>query len=166
MEEDASDPPLAIRKGVTATPDILPRLPSPPPGSEIAIDGLSTRSLCTEHIEYCPPDSIVVEHTSVGQTLSSDVEVPTSRSRTPVLNDFLPVGTLLPLDPAVTLSEYISFSLESHSQMLAPAASGPARSWDPSATVDGNERAKIVVCQENGKGELHDVVMVTSDIPT
>ena len=132
----------------------------------MAIDGLSTRSICTEHIEHRPPDSIVVEHTSVGQTLSSDVEVPTSRSRTPVLNDFLPVGTLLPLDPPVTLSESTSFSLEPRSQMLTPAASGPARSWDPSATVDGNERAKIVVCQENGKGELHDVVMVTSDIPT
>ena len=75
----------------------------------MAIDGLSTRSICTEHIQHRPLDSIVVEHTSVGQTLSSDGEVPTSRSRTPVLVDFIPIGMLLPLDSALTLSEYTLF---------------------------------------------------------
>ena len=151
---------------ITATTDLPSQLPSPPPVTDIVTDGPSTRSLGTEHIEHRPPDAIVVEHTAVGHTPSSDVEVPSSPSPTPVLDDFLPIGMLLPLDSSVALSEHASFSLESHSQMLAPAASGPSRSWDPSAAVEGEESAKAALCQEKGKDEPHDDITVTSDVPT
>ena len=165
MGEDASDSSLAIREDITDIPHQKPSQPSVP---EMAIGGPSTRSLGTEHIERHPPDVIVVEHIIVGHTPSSDVEVPTPRSPTPtVLNDFLPISMLLPSDSVITLSEYASFSLGSHSQVLAPAAAGLSRSWESSAAVEGEERAKIALCQEKGMGndEPHDDVAVTSDAP-
>ena len=141
MEEDASDSSLAIREDITGIP---PQLPSPPSATEMAIGGPLTRSLGTEYIEHHPPDVILVEHTVVGHTPSSDVEVPTPRSPTQtVLNDFLPISMLLPLDSVITLSEHAFFSPGSHSQVLAPAATGLSRSLDASAAVEGEERAKI-----------------------
>ena len=48
----------------------------------------------------------------------------------------LPIGMLLPLNLAIALSEHTFLLPEYHSQMPAPAASGPPRSWDPSAAVE------------------------------
>ena len=57
-------------------------------------------------------------------------------------------------------------SLESNSQILTPAASGLSRSWDASAVGEGEESAKGTFCQEMGKDEPHDEMMVSSDVPT
>ena len=65
----------AIGKEITATSDIPPQLPSPLPVVEDVIEGPSTRSLNTEHIEHRPPDANLVEHTP-----SRDVEAPSSTS--------------------------------------------------------------------------------------
>ena len=155
-EEDASYSPSAIREDITATSDI-PQLPF----ADEAIDSPSTRSLGTEHIKHSPPDSIAVELTA-----SRDIEVPSSPSPAPVFDNLLPAGMLLPLDSAVVLSEPASFSLESHSLMLSPAAGGPSRSCDPSAAVEREDSAKAALCQEKGKGKPHDDITVTSDAPT
>ena len=113
MEKDAPSSTLEIRNDIMSTADIPPQLPSLSPVIDISIDGNSTCSLGTEHMDHRPLDAIVVEHTAVGHTSSSDVEVPSSP--TPILNDFLPIGTLLSLDSAVTLSDHLSLFLESHS---------------------------------------------------
>ena len=122
------------REEITATTDI-PQLSTLPRVTDVAIDDPSHFSQSTEHIEQRPPDAIVVEHSAVGHIPSSDVQIPTS----PTLG---PIGMPFPLNSAVALSEHASFSLDSHSQMLAPAASGPSRSCDPSAAVEGEESAK------------------------
>ena len=54
MEQNASYPTSA---DITATADIPPQLPSPSPATDVAIDGPSTRSLGSEHIEHRPLDS-------------------------------------------------------------------------------------------------------------
>ena len=98
-----------VREEITATADI----PPPPQPStlsrvtDVAIDDLSKRSLGTEHIEQCSPDTIVGEHPAVSHAPSSDVEVPSSP--TPVLGNFLSIGMLLPLNSAVALSEHTFF---------------------------------------------------------
>ena len=56
--------------------------------------------------------------------------------------------------------------LDSHSQILAPAAaSGPSRSWNPSAAVEGEKGAKTGLYQGEGKDEPHDNNTLTSDVP-
>ena len=49
--------------------------------------------------------------------------------------------------------------------MPAPAASGPSRPWDPSASVEGEESAKIGLYQGEGKDEPYDDNTLTSDVP-
>ena len=150
-----------VREEITAITDI----PPPPQQStlsrvtDVAIDVPSKRSPGTEHIEQRPPDAIVGEHTAVGHAHSSDVQVPSS----PTLG--LPIDTPLPLNSAVALSEPASFSLDYHSQMLAPAASGPSCSWDPSAAGEGEESAKTGLCQGEGNDEPYDDNTLTSDFP-
>ena len=150
MGEDASYSPSAIREDITAAAGLPPRLPSPPLVVDEVIEGPSTHSLSTEHIEHRPPDADLVEHTTIGRTPSRDVETPSSPPPIPDLNDFPLIGMLLPLDSSVVLSEHASFSLESISHMLAPAARGSSRSRDPSAAVEGEESA---LGQERGKDE-------------
>ena len=144
MEEEASFSALGIREETTPTLD-TPQVPSPSPATDVVTDGPPMRSLGTENIAQRTPDSIVVELTAVGHTPSSDVDIPSSPSATPVLNDCLPIGMLLPLGSSVVLPKPASFSLEFHSQLLAPAASGPSRSWDPN--VEGEESTKATLCQ-------------------
>ena len=157
MGEDASYSPSAIREHITPTAGIPPWLPSPSLVVDEVIEGPSTRSLSTEHIEHRPPDANLVEHTTIGHTPSRDVEAPYSPPPIPDLNDFPPIGRLLPLDSSVVLSEHASFSLESNSQMLASAASASvtSRSRDPSAVV---EREESALCQERrmDDSEPHD----------
>ena len=86
-----------VREEITATADILPQLSTLSRVTDIAIDDPSKPSLSTEHIEYCTPDAIVGEHSAVGHTRSSDVQVLSS----PTLG--LLVGMLLPLNSAVAL---------------------------------------------------------------
>ena len=107
MEEDASCSPSGICEDIKATADIPLQQPSPRPVSDTVTDGPSMLSLGTEHN---PPDAIAVEHTAICHTCSSDVEAPSSPSPSiPVLNDFLPIGMLLPLNSVVSLSEHASF---------------------------------------------------------
>ena len=153
MGEDASYSPSAIREDNTATEGLPPRLPSPSLVVDEVIEGPSTRSLSTEHIEHRPPDANLIVHTTVGHIPLRDVEAPSSPPPIPDLDDFPPIGMLPPLDSSVVLSEHTSFSLESISHMLAPAARGPSRSRDPSAAVEGEESA---LGQERGKDEPHD----------
>ena len=162
MGEDVSSSPSAIREDNTATAGLPPRLPSPSLVVDEVIEGPSTRSLSTEHIEHRPPHVNLVERTTVGHTPSRDVEAPSSPPPVPALNDFAPIDMLLPLDSSVVLSEHASFSLESISQMLAPAARGPSRSRDPSAAVEGEESA---LGQERGKDEPHDDEIPTRLLP-
>ena len=144
-----------VREEITATADMstLSRV------TDVAINDPSKGSLSTEHIEQRPPDIIVGEYSAVGHTRSSDAQVPSS----PTL--VLPVGMPLLLNSAVALSEPASFSLDSHSQMLAPAASGPSPSWDRSAAVEGGESAKAGLSEGKGKDEPHDDNTLTSDVP-
>ena len=150
-----------VREEVTATADI------PPPSQAltlsrvtyIAIDDPSKHSLGTEHIVQRSPDTIVGEHSTVDHTRSIDVQVPSSRTLG------LPNGTPLPLNSAVALSEPASFLLDSHSQMLAPTASGPSRSWDPSAAVVGAESVKTGLCHGTEKDEPYNNNTLTSDVP-
>lgn len=86
----------AIGKEITATSDIPPQLPSPLPVVEDVIEGPSTRSLNTEHIEHRPPDANLVEHTP-----SRDVEAPSSLPPILALNDSPLLGMLLPLDSSI-----------------------------------------------------------------
>ena len=155
-----------VREEITATADIPhPSQPSTLSRvTDVPIDDLSKRSLGTEHIEQRPPDVIVGEHSAVPHAPSDDVEVP--ESPTPVLGNCLPIGTLLSLNFAVALSEHSFLSPEPHSQVPAPAASGPSRSWYPRAFVEGEESAKAALCQERGEDEPHDDIMVTSDVAT
>ena len=160
MEEEASYSTLGIREETMPTLDTH-QPPSPSPAADVVTNGLSTRSLGTENIEHHPLDAIGVEHTAVGHTPSGDIEIPSSPSATPVLDDFLSIGTPLPLGSSDVLSEPDSFSLESHSQLQAAVASGQSRSWDPN--VGGEESAKAALCR---KESTHDDVTVTSDVPT
>ena len=136
MEEDASHYTFGVREEITASAD-LPHLSSPL--AEVVIDDSSTRSLGTEHIEHRPPDSTVLEHSAVSHTPSSDVEVPSSPT------PGLPIGMLFPLNSVVVPSEHAVLSLEYHSQMPEPAASGLSRSWDLSAAVEGEDNAKAAL---------------------
>ena len=149
-EEGASHSTFGVREETTASADSPPQLSSAPPVVGVVIDDSSPRSLGTEHIEHRPPDTIVLEHSAVSYTPSSDVEVLPS----PTLG--LPIGMLLPLNLAIALSEHTFLLPESHSQMPAPAASGTSRSRDPSAVVEGGENA----LSEEG----HDITF-TSDAP-
>ena len=164
MEEEASYSTLGIREETTPTLD-TPRLPSPSPVTDVVTDSPSARSLGAKNIEHHPPDAIVVDHTAVGHTPSSDIEIPSSPSAIPVLNDFLPIGMPLSLGSSVVLSEHASFSLESHSQLLAPNGSGRSRSWYPN--IGGEEGAKDALFREKGKRKEspHDDITVTSDVP-
>ena len=98
-----------VREQITATADI----PPPPELStlsrvtDVPIDDPSKRSLGTEHIGQRSPDTIVGEHPAVSHGPTSDVEVPSSP--TPVHGNFLSIGTLLPLNSAVALSEHTFF---------------------------------------------------------
>ena len=159
MEEEASYSTLGIREENTPTLNT-----SPPPFTDVATGGPSTRSPGTEHIEH-RTEAIVVEHTVVGHTPLSDVEVLSSTSRTPVLDDFIPIGMPLHL---TYRSLYLSvpLSLESNSQILTPAASGLSRSWDPSAVVEGEVSANGTLYQEMGKDGPHDDMMAPSDVPS
>ena len=164
MKEEASYSTLGNREEATPNLD-TPHLPLPSLVTNVATDdGPPTCSLGTENIEHRPPDAIVVEHTAVGHTPSSDIETLSLPSATPVLDNFLPIGMPLALGSSVVLSEPAVFSLESHSQLLAPAASGLSRSRD--LNVVGEESAKAALCQVTGKASPHDDVMVTSDVPT
>ena len=160
MEEEASYSTLGIREETTPTLNT-----SPPPFTNVATGGPSTRSPGTEDIEHRRTEAIAVEHAAVGRTPLSDVEALASTSRTLVLDDFLSIGMQSPLDSSISLSERASFSLESNSQTLAPAASGLSRSWEPSVAVEGEENAKGALCQEKGKDEPPDDVTLTSDVP-
>ena len=162
MGEDVYYSPSAIREDNTATAGLPPRLPSPSLVVGEDIEGPSTHSLSTEHIEHRPPDAILVEHTAIGHTPSRDVEAPSSPPPIPALNDFPPIGMLLPLDSSVVLSEHTSFSLESISHMLAPTARGPSRSRDPSAVVEGEESA---LGQERGRTNLTTMTIPTRLLP-
>ena len=150
-----------VREEIATTADI----PPPPQAltlsrvTYIATDDPSKRSLDTEHIGRRPPDAIVGEHSTVHPTRLSEVQVPFS----PTLG--LPIGAPLHLNSAVALSEPASFLLDSHSQMLAPAASSPSRSWDPSAAVVGAESVKTGLCQGKEKDEPHNNNTLTSDVP-
>ena len=66
---------------------------------------------------------------------------------------------------AVTLSERTFLFPEPHSQTPARAASGPSRSWDPSAAAEGEESARAALCEETGKGEPHDDIAINSNAP-
>ena len=160
MEEDAYYSTLANRENISVTADISHQLSPLSPCTDAAIDGFSTR---TEHIEHRPSDAVAVEQSVVSHAHapSSDVQVPSSRTLG------LTIGMLLPLNSAVALSDHTFFSLESHSQMSAPAASGPCRSRDPSAAVEGEESAKVKLCKERGKEEPHDdyTLSESSDAP-
>ena len=147
------------REEMTATADIPPQLSTLSRVTEVAIKDPSKRSVSTEHIEQHPPGAIVAEHSGVGHTRSSDVQVPSS----PTLG--LLIGMLLPLISAVALSEPASFSPDSRSQMLAPVAGGPSRSSGPSAVVEGEESAKTSLHQGVGKDVPHDDNTLTSDVP-
>ena len=149
------------REEITATTDIPPQLSTLSRVTDVAIDDPSTFSQSTEYIEQRPPDVIDGEHSAVPHAPSDDVEVP--ESPTPVLGNCLPIGTLLPLNFAVALSEHSFLSPEPHSQMPATAASGPSRSWNPSA-VEGEDRAKATLCQGKGKGEPYNDNTLTSDV--
>ena len=154
-----------VREEITTTADIPPppQLSTLSRVTDVAIDDPSKRSLGTEHIGQRPPDVVVEEHSTVSHAPSSDVEVPSSP--TPVLASLLPIGMLLPFNSAVALSEHTFLSPEPHTQMPAPAASGPSRPWDPSAAVEGDESAKAALCQERGKDEIYDDNTLTSDVP-
>ena len=160
MEEKTSYTTLRIREETTPTLNT-----SPPPVTDVSTGGPSTRSPGTDHIEHRRTEAIAAEHIVVGHTPLSDVGVLSPPSRSPVLDDFLPIGMPLPLDSSISLSERASFSLESNSQILALAASGLSRSWDPSVAVEGEENAKGSSCQGKGKDEPPDDVTVTLDVP-
>ena len=83
MEEGFSYIPPAIREDITSTAGLPPWLQSPSPAVDEVIEGPSTRSFSTEHIEVRPPDTIVVERNTVGHNPSRDFEVPSSSSPTP-----------------------------------------------------------------------------------
>lgn len=112
-EKDAPSSTLEIGNVIVSTAGMPPQLPSLSPVTDMAIDGNSTCSLGTEHMDHRYLDAIVVEHSAVGHTSSSIVEVPSSP--TPILNDFPSIGTLLSFDSAVILPDHISLLLESHS---------------------------------------------------
>ena len=154
-----------VREEITTTADIPPppQLSTLSRVTDVAIDDPSKRSLGTEHIGQRPPDVVVEEHSTVSHAPSSDVEVPSSP--TPVLASLLPIGMLLPFNSAVALSEHTFLSPEPHTQMPAPAASGPSRPWDPSAAVEGEGSAKIDLCRGKGKDEPHDDNTLTPDVP-
>ena len=56
MGEDTSYSPSAIREDITPTAGLPPRLLSPSPVVDEVMEGPSTRSLSTEHIEHRPLD--------------------------------------------------------------------------------------------------------------
>ena len=105
MEEEASYTTRGIREETTPTLNA-----SPPPVTDVATGGPSTRSPGTEHIEHRRTQVIAVEHTVVDHTPLSDVEALSSTSHTPVLDDFTPIGMPLPFDLSISLSERASFT--------------------------------------------------------
>ena len=162
MEEDASHSALGDREEITATADIPPQLSPLSPVTDVAIGDPSTSSLGTEHIDHRLPDAIVIEHSAVSHAPSSDAEVSSSPT---LLSNLFPMGMLLPLNSAATLSEHTFLSPEPHSQMPAAAASGTSYSWDPSAAVQGEESTEAASRQETVKDEPHNDCTVTSDAP-
>ena len=56
MKEDVSHSPSAVRENITTTTDFPPQLPSLSPVTDVVIDGPSTPSFGTEHIEHRPLD--------------------------------------------------------------------------------------------------------------
>ena len=105
MEEEASYSALGIREESTPTLNT-----SPPPVTDVATGGPSARSPGTEHIEHRRTEAIAAEHTVVGHTPWSDVEILSSTSRILVLDNFLSIGMPLPLDSPTALSERPSFT--------------------------------------------------------
>ena len=103
--EEVSYSTLGIRDETTPTLNT-----SPPPVTDVATGGPSTRSPGTEHIEHRPTEAIAVEHAAVDRTPSSDVEALSSISRTPVLDDSVPIGMPLPFDLSISPSERASFT--------------------------------------------------------
>ena len=105
MEEEASYSTLRIREETTPTLNT-----SPPPVTDVATGGPSTRSPGTEHIEHRRTEAIAIEQSAVGRTPLSDVEALSSTPRTPILDDFTPIGMPLPFDLSISLSERASFT--------------------------------------------------------
>ena len=99
IEEEASYSTPGIREETTPTLNT-----SPPPVTDIATSGPSTRSPGTENTEHLRTEAIAVEHAAVGCTRLSDVEVLSSTSRTPVLDNFLSIGMPLQSRPSSYLS--------------------------------------------------------------
>ncbi|KAN0140464.1 hypothetical protein V8E53_001673, partial [Lactarius tabidus] len=95
------------------------------------------------------PDAAVVEPT-VSDTTSYGLNVPSSASSSPFLDDILPAGH--------------------PSSMLPPATSGPCRPWESGSTADGEDSATAsALFRERGKDILQvhdDVTMVTPDSPS
>ena len=150
-----------VREEITATADIppTPQLSTLSRVIDVTIDDPPKRSPGTEHIEQRPPDAMVTEYSAADHARSSDVQALSS----PTLG--LPIRMLLPLNSAVALSESTAFSLDSHSQMPPSTASGPSRSWDPGAAVEGEEDVNTGLCQGKGKDEPYNDNTLMSDVP-
>ncbi|KAI9450677.1 hypothetical protein BJY52DRAFT_1301514 [Lactarius psammicola] len=73
-----------------------------------------------------PPGAVAVRHIMDYRTSSDVLAVPSLPSPTPVPDNMLPTGPSSFLDSPVTGTDRAS-SPESHSSLLAPAASGPSR---------------------------------------
>ncbi|KAI9450680.1 hypothetical protein BJY52DRAFT_1301550, partial [Lactarius psammicola] len=73
-----------------------------------------------------PPSAVAVRHIMDYRTSSDVLAVPSLPSPTPVPDNMLPTGPSSFFDPPVTGTDH-TYSPESHSSLLAPAASGPSR---------------------------------------
>ncbi|KAN0140519.1 hypothetical protein V8E53_001728 [Lactarius tabidus] len=109
-------PTCATLGGVDTSPKVT-HLPTPEPSTP-ATPNKSNTSISPSH-------TVTVDHVAVSLTHSSDLEVPSSSSPSPVLDNLS--------------------LIDSHSPMLAPAASGPSRSCDPGAAPDGDEYTKAAL---------------------
>ncbi|KAN0139084.1 hypothetical protein V8E53_003086 [Lactarius tabidus] len=95
-----------------------------------------------------PPNPITAEPTAVSHITSSHIEVPSSpsphASPTPALGNIFPI--------------------EFHSPMVAPAACGLSRSWDPGAAAEGEDSANAALSQEKERDVLHYDTTVPPDV--
>ena len=87
IEEEASYSTLGIREETTPTLNM-----SPLPVADVATGGPSAHSPGTEHIKHRRTEAIAVEHATVGRIPLGDVEALSSTSRTPNLDNFIPIG--------------------------------------------------------------------------
>jgi len=106
---------------------------SPDPATAGAIRDIVTSGITTPHptpetsTSVPPLSSAAALQHNAGRRTSSDVlDVPSLPSPTPVLDEMFPTGPRSSSDSPVTGSDLASFSPESHSSMLAPAAPGPS----------------------------------------